>query len=172
MLAVDSQIAALLAMPEMMARLGVRLGRGALVAACIGAAMGVVAKRGFQSLTLPSQMVGYTLLAIVFGFLVLAAVLARDNDNVWWLRVLRSRSLGAFGKYSYAMYVIHKPLHDLVGVPTLQRLVGTGRLGLAASAMYIIGATVVTLVAAIISYHLLERHFLALKDRFSVRLAD
>lgn len=170
-LAVGSLLAALLAMPEMKARLGGRFGRGALIAAFIGAAMGTVATRGFPRLTFSTQTVGYTLLAVVFGLLVLAAVLARDNDNVWWLRALRSRSLGAFGKYSYGMYVIHKPLHDLVGVPTLQRLVGSGRLGLAASALYIIGATVVTLVAAIVSYHLLERHFLALKERFSVRLA-
>lgn len=170
-LAVGSLLAALLAMPEMKARLGGRFGRGALIAACIGAVIGAVATRGFPRLTFPTQTVGYTLLAVVFGLLVLAAVLARDNENVWWLRALRSRSLGAFGKYSYAMYVIHKPLHDLVGVPTLQQLVGSGRLGLAASAVYIIGATVVTLVAAFVCYHLLERHFLALKERFSVRLA-
>jgi len=170
-LAVGSLIAAVMAMPDVKARLGDRIGRGAIVAACVGAAMGVLATRGFPRLTFPTQTVGYTLLALVFGLLVLAAVLARGTDDAWWLRALRSRSLRAFGKYSYAMYVIHKPLHDLVGVPTLQRLVGSGRLGLAASALYIVGATVVTLVAAVVSYHLLERHFLTLKERFSVRPA-
>lgn len=170
-LAVGSLIAALMTMPDMKSRLSGRIGRGALVPAGVAAAMGVVATRGFPRLTFPTQTFGYTLLALVFGLLVMAVACARDSDNAWWLRALRSQSLGAFGKYSYAMYVIHKPLHDLVGMPALQRFLGSGRLGLAVSALYIAGATVVTLVAAIISYHLLERHFLALKERFGARWA-
>lgn len=163
-LAVGSAIAALMAMPDAKLRVG-GLGRGAFVAAFTLAAVGVVATRGFPRLAFASQTFGYTMLAFVFGLLVLGAVVPHRSGTRWWIRALQSRSLGSFGKYSYAMYVIHKPLHDLVGMPVLQRTFGSGRIGLAASAVYIVCATIVTLVAAIVSYHALERRFLALKDR-------
>lgn len=164
-LAMGSLVASLISMPQATNRL--RRNAGVVfLAGCVIWALGLIVTRGFPRLTFISQTLGYSLLAAMFGLMVLASVLAQQGNSAWWLRTLRSRWLGSFGKYSYALYVLHKPLHDLIGVPLLQRVFGSTRIGLAASAAYIVCATLVSLTAAVISFHFFESHFLALKDRF------
>lgn len=163
-LAVGSLIAALMRMPDAKNRVGSNAG-AMLVAACMIWSAGLIVTRGFPRLTFISQTLGYSLLAVVFGLMVLAAVTVQQSDSVWWLRLLRTRWLGSFGKYSYALYVIHKPLHDLIGIPLLQRTFGSGPIGMGASAAYMICATSASLAAAAISFHFFERHFLTLKER-------
>ena len=54
------------------------------------------------------QMYGYSLIAITAGAMVVAAV-NRPADSLW-PRMLSAGWLRAFGKYSYALYLIHPPV--------------------------------------------------------------
>jgi peptidoglycan/LPS O-acetylase OafA/YrhL len=70
------------------------------------------------------------------------------------------------GKYSYAMYIFHKPLHDFVGRPLLLHFGLLRQPSSVVAVLYVVVATVVTLGAAVISFQVFERHFLALKRWF------
>jgi peptidoglycan/LPS O-acetylase OafA/YrhL len=80
-------------------------------------------------------------------------------------RLLRAAPLVVFGKYSYAIYVLHHPplffLPEWWSVGAL-----TVRFGAWMPAQFVF-TTVTSLSAllmAIVSWHLLEKHFLRLKD--------
>jgi peptidoglycan/LPS O-acetylase OafA/YrhL len=112
------------------------------------------------------QSLGYLILAVVFALAVLAAA-CEDTDPTprrGLVALLRSGPLRTLGKYSYGMYVFHKPLHDLVGVPVL-RSWGYLRDDITATLVYVAAGLLATLLVAVASYHLLEKHFLALKAR-------
>ncbi len=126
----------------------------------------VLVTRGAPRAGLLTQTYGYTLFGVAFAALVLDAALAPAGDRVvsaWSLAPLR-----AVGRYSYAMYVFHTPLHLLVGLPLVA---GRGKPGLALALGYVVGMTAVTFVAALLSFHLFEKHFLALKKRMVPRVA-
>ena len=73
--------------------------------------------------------------------------------------------LRSFGKYSYAIYLFHQPLNQMVGEPVLHSL-SPGGVGLAAGLVYIAVVTAATYALALASYHGYEKHFLALKRWF------
>jgi peptidoglycan/LPS O-acetylase OafA/YrhL len=54
------------------------------------------------------QQFGYSLIAVVAGAMLVSAV-NRPADSLW-SRMLRAGWLRAFGKYSYALYLIHLPV--------------------------------------------------------------
>lgn len=82
----------------------------------------------------------------------------------WISRPLQSPVLRGFGKYSYALYLFHLPVTFL-----LHRLIsGTGFV--AWIAMEVCGVAISGAVA-LASWHLIEKRFLALKDRFEVQRA-
>jgi len=83
-----------------------------------------------------------------------------------WVGWLRAAPLRLLGRYSYGMYVFHKPLHDLAGKPLLQSLGLYEHAGSAVAVGYIAIATLVTLGLAMVSYHLFEKRFLGLKRWF------
>ena len=132
-----------------------------------------VASHGFRRIGPLPQVLGYSLLALGFAALTGWAVLtdqarSRGGSVSRWSAVLRWSPLRRFGHYSYAIYVFHKPLHDLVGVPLLAHWTGqphTADLGTAT--LYFLLATAVLYAVGWLSWHLFERHFLALKDRLS-----
>jgi peptidoglycan/LPS O-acetylase OafA/YrhL len=111
-----------------------------------------------------TQTFGFTTLAAAFAMLVLAASFMRASDSSWLARFLSLAPLRAAGKYSYAMYVFHFPLHKLLGV----RLAGaTESLASSAAAIgYVIALAGATFVIGWASYHLYEKHFLRLKRFF------
>lgn len=132
-----------------------------------------LASHGFWRLGETAQVLGYSLLALSFTAMLGWAVLSdqaasRPEDAAasrrWSpARLLRTPLLRMFGKYSYGLYVFHKPLHDLVGAPLLARL-GHAQISAPGLALlYFVVATGVTLMVAWLSWHGLERHFLALK---------
>ncbi|HVH42258.1 MAG TPA: acyltransferase [Labilithrix sp.] len=130
-----------------------------------------VVTRGAPRTGIWTQTFGYTVFAIVFAYAVVDAALGRDEER--FVRVLSASPLGAVGRYSYGMYVFHTPLHLLVGLPAIASLSGIdahGPHGIAFSLAYFLGATAVTFVLALASYHLLEKHFLALKARIAPRV--
>jgi peptidoglycan/LPS O-acetylase OafA/YrhL len=103
--------------------------------------------------------------AACFGALLILTVAAAERR--WLSRLGHSRPLQFFGKYSYAMYVFQLPLIPavafLVTAPGLASSLGSAWLGQAA---YCAILFCLTTLVAVASWHLFEKHFLALKHRF------
>ncbi|WP_294000262.1 acyltransferase family protein [Sphaerotilus sp.] len=130
-----------------------------------------VASHGFRRIGAVPQVVGYSLLALGFAAFTGWALLtdqarSRGASVSRWSAVLRWSVLRKFGQYSYAIYVFHKPLHDLVGEPLLARWTGHAHTAEAGTALlYFAAATAVTFALAWLSWQGFERHFMALKER-------
>jgi peptidoglycan/LPS O-acetylase OafA/YrhL len=107
-----------------------------------------------------TQTAGQSLLAIVSGLLILACLMDRTGVNGWVQRIFASPVLRSLGKYSYGMYVIHLPLELIL---KRDPWYAHGNSGILAYGGAILGASY---LAAVLSYHLIEKHFLKLKDRF------
>lgn len=123
------------------------------------------------------MVIGFAVLAVTFAAMVAFAAL-RDTQqaaarvsggkvrDTLWHRFLSTRPLRQIGKYSYGMYVIHKPLHDFFSVRVLKAL-GAHTEGMILNAtLHLAGVTLVSFVLAWLSYHLFEVHFLNLKRYF------
>ncbi len=112
-----------------------------------------------------TNTVGLTALALFFGSILTLAVAGPEKS---FLRtVFDNRGLRILGKYSYALYIFHGPagtvakrVFDPTGGSTL---LGSSTLPVVA---YALVASVISLIAAIASWNLLEKHFLRFKDRF------
>jgi peptidoglycan/LPS O-acetylase OafA/YrhL len=96
-----------------------------------------------------------------------AGVTADRLGSSGWATWLRARALRKVGQYSYAMYVLCIPLHLLVGQQVLIALGLQSTNSAIVDISYVVIGTVVTYLAAAASFHVLEVHFLRLKDRFS-----
>jgi peptidoglycan/LPS O-acetylase OafA/YrhL len=109
--------------------------------------------------------IGFSSLCIGFGALLTRVVLAKPGSRL--ATMLSWRGLVTLGTYSYAMYLLHVPLLRIVSKlavpprwppsqqwPMLWLLGYTAVLGL------------LTLGAAMVSWHLVEKRFLALKRHF------
>mgnify|MGYP002622062561 CR=1 FL=1 len=108
----------------------------------------------------------WTITAIFFGSLLVLAVGARGSTA--WGRFWNSPTLAFFGKYSYAMYVFQLPLIRLaapiITAESACASVGSVFFGRLA---YLCVMTVLTTLCAYLSWHLYEKHFLALKSRYT-----
>jgi len=163
-LALGAAVAALLRIPEYHVRAvawrsGVALAVGALFV------LGLVATRGYPRTTFSGQTFGYTILALTFAALVLLAVLDHERGRGWVGAVFQNAVLRSFGKYSYAIYLFHQPLNQMVGTPVFHELLPHGA-GLAAGSLYVVSGSAASYVLALASYHGYEKHFLALKRYF------
>lgn len=128
--------------------------------------MGMVITRGFWTGTPAGVTVGYTIVATCFTLLLVAIVGAETRDSASWASIFRLRPLRAIGKYSYAMYVFHKPVHDFVGQPIAVALNPDVSQSVLWGTAYIIVATAGIYVLGLASWHMLEKHFLQLKRLF------
>jgi peptidoglycan/LPS O-acetylase OafA/YrhL len=147
-----------------------RLGRGLAVAAGALAVTALVTK-GLPRTGLITQTLGYSLLAIVFALLVARAVVQQADGGSRLSRALSWRPLRELGKYSYAIYILQLPMHLLVSRVLLADVVdfrSDGRY-LGVQIAYSLGMLGGLFLLGVISYHLFEKRFLALKSRFSVR---
>lgn len=115
---------------------------------------------GRRWLTLPD-----TVFAALFACLIVVAMTARIGSLPG--RFWNARWLQFFGKYSYAMYVFQFPLIPLLA-PLLSVEILAVHLGNATLARiaYIVLMTTITTALAVVSWHLYEKHFLALKRFF------
>jgi peptidoglycan/LPS O-acetylase OafA/YrhL len=138
-----------------------------LGASALSLAAGAAISRGYFSTSPMTLSVGYTFLAVAFALLVVAAAAADHLGRAGWLGVLRWSPLRRVAKYSYAMYVLSVPLHTLVGKPVLSALGLASTESILVDLAYIIVGTAVSFLAAAASFHLLEVHFLKLKDRLA-----
>jgi peptidoglycan/LPS O-acetylase OafA/YrhL len=107
---------------------------------------------------------GYSLLAVSFSSLVLGLACADLAGDVHpGLRFWRSAPLRVLARYSYGMYIIHKPLHDFVAAPLFRSLGADVLRSPAANAAYFVAGLAASVTLAALSYHLFEQRFLALK---------
>jgi len=138
-----------------------------LGASLLSLVAGAVLSRGYN-LTHPVTLsLGFTFLAVGFALLVAAVVAADLLGAAGWPAALRWSFLRRVAKYSYAMYVLSVPLHFLVGKPVLSALGLAAGNSILVDLAYIIVGTALSFLAAAASFHLLEVHFLNLKDRFA-----
>ena len=168
-LAIGGAAAAWLQLPGAAAR-AIALRQRLIIGALVLAAAGFVVTHGYPRTSPLGQTLGYSVLAVVFALGVVAAAAGdavADGAVVGgWVGWLRAAPLRMLGRYSYAMYIFHKPLHDLAGKPLLQSLGLYEHAGPALALAYIAAGTLVTLALAMASYHLFEKHFLGLKRWF------
>jgi len=108
--------------------------------------------------------IGYLSVAVFYGCLLVVALCATTSRTG---RVLRSRVLRFYGRYSYALYVIHLPAMSILGhlgvYPDRLSLGGSDLLG---EVLYMVIITPIVTLLAWLSWHLLEKHFLKLKRHF------
>jgi peptidoglycan/LPS O-acetylase OafA/YrhL len=143
-----------------------RAGRAAMLLAA--ALLGVLAFGALTHLALPVvHQVRNSLYAFLFGALTLVSLKPGSNLVA---RAFQGRLLRFFGKYSYGLYVYHGLftwyLLEVHAEERLDALLGSHALAMAVRAG--IGVTV-SLLVALASYQLLEKHFLALKRYFEVQ---
>ncbi len=119
-------------------------------------------------LTWPSwlQCTGTTIISLPLAYAVLRAVSPTTNILQ---RVMSLQSLRSIGKYSYALYVLHAPICVWSGahfpVPSyLQNLPPAW--SFMHSLYIIIVQFTLSIIAAIVSWNVLEKHFLKLKKYF------
>lgn len=108
---------------------------------------------------------GIPMLVAVFSSVLIVAVAAPSSILA---RLLSSRPLRFFGKYSYGMYVIHALILPglLVLLPTEHWFVAFGDQPLLAS-LTLTGAKIaITTVLAVLSFHFYEARFLRIKHFF------
>jgi peptidoglycan/LPS O-acetylase OafA/YrhL len=107
-----------------------------------------------------------TLVALAFGALLISSVVAPDNSTLG--RVFSSRPMRFFGKYSYGIYVFHfmvaTGMKAYAVEASLGAALGSPLAGMAAQALLGVGGSVLLAVA---SYELFEKHFLRLKTRLA-----
>jgi len=124
----------------------------------------VLGTKGAPRIGVLTQTYGYTLFGLVAAALTFDAALVHDPED-WLLRAWSWAPLRSIGKYSYAMYVVHLPLHLALGRPWLVARVGED-IGVGIALAYFVVGSAVTYLVALALYHLLEKHFLRLKKHF------
>lgn len=109
------------------------------------------------------QTAGFTLLALASAGLLVGSVAASRHS--WVSRGLSARPLRWMGKYSYGLYVLHPPIF-LAVMHTSAARSWEGRQGWG-SMMLTVGLSLgLTLLAVLLSWHLMEKQFLKLKRLF------
>ncbi len=140
---------------------------GLACAAAIVAIIGFHRTTGFTGG--PGQSVGYTVIALFYAC-VLVIVLASARAGIA-SRLFTQGWLTTLGKYSYALYLFHMGIHRLVrehfyGPADFHTLWGSRLPG---QVIFYFICTSLSFVAAVVSWNLLERHFLKLKALFPTR---
>jgi len=165
-LALGGAAAAALRLPQVPEQIALRR-RIWFAAAVALLAIGAALTGGYATPDAPTMSFGYSLLAIVFSLLVLLAACADDSQRQAWVAFLRLSWLRRIGKYSYAMYLLHVPLHLLLGARLLQALGLDRSTSVTVNVAYLLLGVALSYLAAAASYRLIELPFLKLKDRFA-----
>lgn len=132
----------------------------AMAIACGAALIGI-----WQSAHPKLHGIPLLILALFFGALLVLAM--ESHASSWWGMFWRSRALRFFSKYSYAMYVFQLPLIRIMQPVLTPDMLCSGLASVFFGRLAYIGImTTITSVLAVLSWHLYEKHFLALKRWF------
>jgi peptidoglycan/LPS O-acetylase OafA/YrhL len=166
-LALGAAAAALVRMPGARAAIERHATRVATLAVAI-LVVDFFLTRGYAAYDAHSQAYGYTVLATGFALLMLVTAVPTRGIPELVVRGLSLSPLRTVGRYSYAMYVFHMPLHVFFGGALLHRLAGPNPTH-AQAFVYITASIAANFMAAAASYQLFERHFLQLKEKLMPR---
>jgi peptidoglycan/LPS O-acetylase OafA/YrhL len=141
-------------------RLGLILGIGTLaLVVLVGLAHGLAAEGRV------AELVGQPLTCILSAAIVFACVSGDRTARlqVGLTRALSMRWLTTIGKYSYAIYVFHLPVHLVIRARVHDSMVRGGVIGYIAYTATVFG---ISLLLAFVSWRLIEHPFLSLKRYF------
>jgi peptidoglycan/LPS O-acetylase OafA/YrhL len=142
-------------------------GRTMLWSAALLLVLGALVTRGYPRVSALGQSIGYTILALSLTWIVGAVVAADTNGTGGVLACLRNPGLRLVGKYSYAIYIFHRPVSDLLGYRYLVPLLPRAHSALAPTLIYLAVVFAACFALAALSYRFIEQPFLALKKRFA-----
>ncbi len=144
------------------ARIGPMVRPAALVSAAVLALMWPFT-RGFNAIDPWVQTLGYAVLGVLCAASILWGVVYPEGQLARWLA---TPWLRWFGKYSYAIYVVHFPIASLLG-RSLGPVINGPSPGRAIAALLLHEALVATLSVgvALVSWRVLEQPALAWRDR-------
>jgi len=122
-----------------------------------------------------SVLLGFTLVALAFGALLVVVVEAPPTSRLH--RVFASRWLQFFGVYSYGLYLFHLPVRAILAIRVYgpayrappHRFFATHGTEILGQLLFYPLALAVIVPVAWLSYHLYEKRFLALKRYFGER---
>jgi peptidoglycan/LPS O-acetylase OafA/YrhL len=141
-----------------------RLWKVATMVSVAGLGAVLVFVHGFSRFQPVVETVGYTLFAAFFASLLFGMVTRPGTPGGRWLE---NRWLVRVGRYSYAMYLFHAPLRQALMQLVLPKLSRGGEVSLALDLVWVVGIALLTFVLAALSYALVERPILKLKDRWA-----
>lgn len=131
----------------------------------------IVIQRGFHSDDLLITVVGQSIIGLLSACLLAYAVDEGPARIRGLTRVLSSRGLRTLGKYSYAMYIFHFPIHHALKIPLGPWVADSDDpLKIVRTLAYLVLVLVLSFTAALISWRLIEKPFLDLKERWAPRV--
>jgi peptidoglycan/LPS O-acetylase OafA/YrhL len=108
------------------------------------------------------SMIGLSLFAALFGFLLIMALVEGSLTQ----RFLCLKGLRFFGRYSYGLYLYHFPLQGIL--QGLQSYFATAtHSAFTGGLLFVLVSLLVNMLVAIASFHLIESPIMKLKKRFS-----
>ncbi len=127
-------------------------------------------RHGLQENDLWVQVVAQTCFFLLSAAVVFSAQDVRAQSTSRLNRVLSSHLLTFFGKYSYAIYLFHFPIHTALG----EYVGGWVNEGQAIAILmkftgYVLSVLALSVLGAMISWRLIEKPMLSLKDRLAPR---
>lgn len=139
----------------------------AIIIALIGMLAVSIPTRSMLQSSFPMQAVGYSMLAIIGAALIIFSIDPR-SENRPVVRLFRTPFMRFFGKYSYALYIFHLPLtwfleNAGLGVDRFPTVAGSHIPGVIAFTL-VTGS--ISVLMALASWNLFEKHFLRLKRYF------
>ena len=110
--------------------------------------------------SIPLAIAGYTLAATFSASLI--GILVTHPETGIVRKIFRNRILSFFGKYSYSMYLLHVPISIAIIRPLLEFSL-SGRRGFL---LFVFLSYLFTILSAVTTWNLLEKHMLSLKKHF------
>jgi peptidoglycan/LPS O-acetylase OafA/YrhL len=153
-------------------RAWVSAGRGKLAAVLV-AALGVLVflQRGFHAEEVPIAVIGQSIIVGLSACLLAYAVDESPRASKAFRALLSWRVLRTLGTYSYAMYVFHFPIHHALKIPLGPWVEGSDdSLRIVRVFAYLSLVLVLTFSASLVSWRLIEKPFLDLKEKWAPRV--
>jgi peptidoglycan/LPS O-acetylase OafA/YrhL len=140
--------------------------RALLVVSALGVGF-LLWRRSFSYMDPLVQLVGFDALALLFASVIVVCVTAAPGSILQ--RVSSHAALRFFGRYSYAIYLFHQPMILALGGIGLSTAIVPAVWGSnwPGGLLFVLIATAASLGASLVSWHLWEKHFLRLKQRFA-----